>query len=289
LTVAVRKDTYAFGITYRSSDPKEAADVANMAAEIYLESSSDAHRSESAHAREFIAAQLEESGKALEQARAAILAYKDSGGTFELSSEYNEKLKNESDLENTLAKAEAKLAARRAADERIRLKDSPALMTQKAEIAELRGQISNLRVQLALYPKKETQMNTITLAQRLAEQRYEFYRKQYEEARAKEAATVTEIRIASRAVPSLYPVKPVKYVYAGLSFAVGLVAAIGWVLFSDSLDPRLRTIGELSFDPGLRTIGELDEEFEVPVGTNSAVAVARPSGSNSSHLSATAR
>jgi uncharacterized protein involved in exopolysaccharide biosynthesis len=44
LVVAARKDTYAFDITYRSSDPKEAAAVANMAAEIFLEHSSGTYR-----------------------------------------------------------------------------------------------------------------------------------------------------------------------------------------------------------------------------------------------------
>lgn len=258
LTVAVRKDTYAFGITYRSTDPQEAADVANMAAEIFLEHSSEAHRSESEHAREFLETQLEESRKALEAARAAILAYKNSGGTFELSSEYNEKLKNVSDLENTLAKNEGKLAARQFVDTRAKIKDSPAAMAAKAEITDLKAQISNLRGELAVYPKKETQMNTITLTERLAQERYEFYLKQYEAARVKESATVTEIRIASRAVRSLYPVKPLKYVYAGLSFVTALVAAIGWVLFPVSVFPA-------SVDPFARTHNERDEELGVPV------------------------
>ena len=52
--VAVRKDTYAFDITCRASDPKEAAAIANMAAEIFLEHSAEAYRTESGRARKFI-------------------------------------------------------------------------------------------------------------------------------------------------------------------------------------------------------------------------------------------
>jgi uncharacterized protein involved in exopolysaccharide biosynthesis len=52
LVGTARKDTYAFDIAYRSSDPNEAAAVANMAAEIFLDHSSAAYRSESARARE---------------------------------------------------------------------------------------------------------------------------------------------------------------------------------------------------------------------------------------------
>jgi uncharacterized protein involved in exopolysaccharide biosynthesis len=73
-------------------------------------------------------------------------------------------------------------------------------------------------------------MNAITLNERLAEQSYEFFVKRYDEARVKEAAIIKEIRIVSRAVPGLYPVKPVKYLNAGLSFATAMLVAIGWAL-----------------------------------------------------------
>jgi uncharacterized protein involved in exopolysaccharide biosynthesis len=240
LVVAARKDTYAFAITYRAGDPKEAAAVANKAAEIFLERSSEAYRSESARAREFIETQVRESRQALEHARADTMAYKKSGGTFELTTEYNEKLRNISDLENTLAKTEGRLAGRRLVDARARIKYSPVATATNAEIAELKGQILSLRLQLASYPSKETKLNDIRLAERIAEQNYEFYRKQYEEARVKESATVTEIRIVSRAVPTLYPVKPLKFVYAGMSFATAMVLAIGWALFFGARDPRIR-------------------------------------------------
>lgn len=242
LIVTARKDTYAFDITYRSSDPKQAAAVANMAAEIFLEQRSEAYRSEAARAREFIEMQLDESRKALESARAAVLAYKGSGDTFNVTSEYNEKLKNVSELENTLAMTEAKLAGLKSTP--LTPKVSADLLEQKATIAKLKEQISSLHNELTDYPNKETRLNALTLTERLAEESYEFFLKRYQEARVKEAEQVTDIRIASRAVPELYPVKPLKYMYAGLSFVTALIVAIGWVLFLESLDPRIRRIGE---------------------------------------------
>jgi len=253
LLASVRKDTYAFDITYRSSDPNEAAAIANMAAEIFLEHSSEAYRSESARARKFIEMQVDESRKALEQARAAVLEYKNSGGTFELSSEYNEKLKSVSDLENTLAKIEGKLAGLK----NTYSKDSSTVIAQEAERAELKEQISTLRVQLTTYPEKEKRMNAITLNERLAKESYEFFLKRYEEARVKESAGVTEIRIVSRALPGRYPVKPVKYIYAGLSFALALVLAIGWALFVEPLDPRVRTVRDLEEELGVSVLGAI--------------------------------
>jgi len=220
-----------------------------MAAKIFLEQSSEAYRSESAHAREFIEKRLDESRKALDRARAATLAYKDSGGTFDLNAEYREKLKNISDLESTLAKADAKLAGL----VRTTFKGSATVVAQEAEIAELKNKLSTLRAQLIAYPKTEEQLNAIALSERLAGESYEFFRKQYEEARVREAANIAEIRIVSPAVPALYPVKPLKILYAGLSFATAMLAAIGWALFSESLDPRVRTIHEM------------DDQFKVPV------------------------
>jgi uncharacterized protein involved in exopolysaccharide biosynthesis len=253
LVVSPRKDTYAFDITYRSGNPNEAAAVANMAAEIFLEQRAETYRSESTRAREFIEKQLDESRKALEQARASVLAYKNSGETFDVTSEYKEKLKNLSDLENTLAKTEGKLAGLK----RTYSKISPIVRAQEAEIAELKEQISTLGVQLAAYPNKETRMNSITLTQRLAEESYEFFLKRYEEARVKESAQVTEIRIASRAVPSLYPVKPLKYVYAGLSFGTALLVAVGLALFFESLDPRVRAIRDPGDEVGVPVLGAI--------------------------------
>jgi uncharacterized protein involved in exopolysaccharide biosynthesis len=257
LKVVAAKDTYAFDISYRSSNPKEAAAVANMAAKIFLEDSSEAYRSESARAREFIEGQLAESRKALEQSRATLLAYKNSGKTFDLDSEYKEGLKNLADLENVLAKTEVKLAGRRLLAERTHIKESPDVIADEGEVAELKQQLSTLRAQQASYPEMQTRMDAISLTEHLAEQSYEFFLKRYEEARVKESATVTEIRIASAAVPGLYPVKPLKYVYAGLSFATALGVAIGWALFLESFAPRVRTVRDLDDKLGVPVLGAI--------------------------------
>ncbi len=253
LEVSVRKDTYAFDISYRSSDPKQAAAVANMAAQIFIEHSAEAYRSEAARGREFLGTELETSRKALDQARAAVLAYKNSGATFDLKSEYADKLKNVSDLQTTLAKDDGKLAGMK----RSFKPDSPEVLSQEAEMAALQEQISALQAQLVDYPEKEARLNAITETEHLAEDSYEFFRKRYEEARVKESAIVAEIRIVSPAEPTLYPVKPVKYMYAGLSFLMALIAAIGWVLFAEQLNPRIRTIHDLDDDENAPVLGAI--------------------------------
>jgi uncharacterized protein involved in exopolysaccharide biosynthesis len=246
LGVAVRKDTYAFDISFQSSDPKEAAAVANMAAQIFIQHSSEAYRSEAARAREFLEKQLDESRNALDRARAAVLSFKRSGETFDLTSEYKENLQYLEDLQDTLAKDGGKLAGMK----RSFKQDSPEVLAQEAEDAALQQQISTLQAQLVVYPEKEARLNALILTQRLAEENYGFLRRRYEEARVKASAVVTEIRIVSPAEPALYPVKPIKFLYAGLSFAMAMVAAIGWALFAEQLNPRVRTPRDLDDEDG---------------------------------------
>ena len=253
LGVSVRKDTYAFDISFRSSDPKKAAAVANIAAQIFIEHSSEAYRSEAARAREFLEKQLDESRKALDQARAAVLSFKSSGETFDLTSEYKENLQFLEDLQDTLAKDGGKLAGMK----RSFKQDSPEVLAQEAENAALQQQISTLQAQLVAYPEKEARLNAIILTQHLAEESYEFFRKRYEEARVKELAIVTEIRIVSPAEPALYPINPIKFLYAGLSFAMAMVAAIGWALFAEQLSPRVRTFRDLGDADGAPLLGAI--------------------------------
>ena len=253
LGVAVRKDTYAFDISFRSSDPKEAAAVANMAAKIFTEHSSEAYRSEAARAREFLEKQLDLSRKALDQARAAVLSFKRSDQTFDLTSEYKENLQYLEDLQDTLAKNGGKLAGMK----RSFKQDSPEVLAQEAENAALQQQISTLQAQLAAYPEKEARLNALNLAEHLAEENYEFLRRRYEEARVKASAVVTEIRIVSPAEPALYPVAPIKFLYAGLSFAMAMVAAIGWALFAEQLSPRVRTLRDLDDEDGAPLLGAI--------------------------------
>jgi uncharacterized protein involved in exopolysaccharide biosynthesis len=253
LVASERKDTYAFDITYRSGNPQEAAAVANMAATIFLHHSAEVYSADAARVREFMEKQLDESRATLTQARAAILAYKNAGDTFQLSSEYSDKLKNLSDLQVTLAKDQGNLAGLK----RTLIKDTPKVIAQEADIAELKQQIASLQQELTTYPAKETQINNLTLAERIAEENFEFLSKRYEEARVKEAAVVNQIRIVSPATPGLYPVKPVKVLYGGLSFAVGLIVAIGWALFFENLDPRIRTISILDDEIGVPVLGAI--------------------------------
>jgi uncharacterized protein involved in exopolysaccharide biosynthesis len=253
LFVAVRKDTYAFDIAFRSSDPKEAAAVTNMAAQIFIERNAEAYRSEAARARAFLATQLDASRAALAQARAATLAFKTADRTFDLAAEYSDMLKKLSALEDTLAHDTGALAGLR----RTYGADSREVTSREAEHAALAAQAAALHAQLAAYPGKERQINALELDERLASESYAFFLRRYEEARVREASAIDEIRIVSPAIPALYPIKPVKAAFAGMSFAVALVAAIGWALMREFLDPRVRTTADLDEMLGVPLLGAI--------------------------------
>jgi len=260
LTVSARKDTYAFDISYRAGDPQEAAAVANMAAEIFLEHSSQAFRSDTARTEEFFQGQLEESRKALETARRALLDYKRVGDTFELTAEYNEKLKVLTDLQDKVASVKGKLAAKHAL---LGNKYNTLIVSYEGEISELEGQIARLREQLTAYPQKEKRLNVLLLQEKIALENYEFFVKSHEEARLKLASTAPEISITSHAVPPLYPIKPIKWIYAAIAFATALTVALAWALLSDAFRPRVRTEQDLKDELGESALGTLPSQKEL--------------------------
>jgi len=253
LKLDVKKNTYVFMITYGATDPKEAADVANKAAEIFLEHNAEAFKKESVELREFLEKRLVQSTIELDRARQKLLEFKTAAGTFSLDEEYAEDLKVISDLEIDLAKTDAELAGLLEQYSA----DSPRASSVNAERARLLESVTALRKKLEASPGKEKALETLKLAVRAAEDKYDFIRRRYEEAAIQSANTADEIRIVSRAVPPVFISKPLKYVYGLLGFLFSLVFSTALALFLEYLHPRVRTIEDARNDLNLTVLGTI--------------------------------
>ena len=253
LSVETKKNAYAFEITYQAGDPAEAAAIANAAAEIFLTHTGDAYRDESMSMREFLTTQLDDSKRELDQARADLVAFKQKTNTFSLDSEYNEQLDVISDLESTLELTEAKLAGLL----RTYSPTNPKVLAATAEKAQLEGAITKRRTALAGHPDMEKQLSELESKLSAAEVRYGMIKKNYDEARIREQANADEIRIVSPATPPLYPVKPLKYMYTAFGALLALVIGISAALFIEYLNPRVRTVKDVSSTLGLAVLGAI--------------------------------
>ena len=242
LALEVKKNTYAFSISYTSGDPQIAAAVANKAAEIFLAHNAEAYRSEAEVSRKFIESRMVESENVLRDAREELRRFKSEAGVFALDDEYRERIKVISSLEVDMQSAEARLAGLR----EVYGSENTKVASAQAEVAGLRRALAGYKAGLTGMPERERRLGALELAVSVAQQDYEYIRKKYEESRIAEQTSFAEIRTVSPATVPLYPVRPIKYYYGGLGFLVGLVGSIAVALFLEYLNPRVHVADDLT-------------------------------------------
>jgi uncharacterized protein involved in exopolysaccharide biosynthesis len=247
LSVEVRKNTYAFVITYKAADPELAAKVANKASEIFLEHNAHAYRDEARTRRELVEKELRESGQVLLDARLALKRFKSDSKTFSLNEEYSEKLKIISGLELALEKLESELAGLLEGYSH----DNSKVSRVQAQISKLRQLLAKHHAELETLPEREKMLNTLDLAVTVAEENYKLIKQKYDEYRIREQTLLNEIRIVSPAEPPLYPTKPIKILYGILGLILALVLGMALMLFLEYINPRVRIIEDLSDSLGL--------------------------------------
>jgi uncharacterized protein involved in exopolysaccharide biosynthesis len=242
LRLEVKKNTYAFSITYRSGNPQEAAAVANKAAEIFLAHNAEAYRSEAEISRKFIEARLLESETILRDARDAVQRFKHEAGIFAIGDEYRERIKVISSLEVDKENAQARLAGLL----EMYAPENSKVASAQAEVGGLRKALASYKADLVGLPERERRLGALELAVTVAQQDYESIRKKFEESRIAEQTSFAEIRTVSPATVPLYPIKPIKYYYGGLGLLLALVSSIAFALFFEYLNPRVRIADDLT-------------------------------------------
>lgn len=240
LSLKAKKDTYVFEITFESSDPDEAAAVATIATQIFAEYMAEADKKESEGVRAFLEGRLRDSERHLADAREALRRFKDSHNTFSLTDEYVEKLKVAGDIQKDLEKIDSSLAGMVE-----RYTDShPKVLSLRAEKDQLTRSLARLQKELERSPDKEQALEEMKLALRMAEDKYSLVNKVYEDARIQEARQLSDTRIVSSAVAPTFPLKPIRYYYAGGGFAIALVFGIGLAMFLEMQRARIRSVDD---------------------------------------------
>jgi uncharacterized protein involved in exopolysaccharide biosynthesis len=326
LSAVPTRDTYVFEIKFRAKNPQVAAAVANTAAKELVEYIRESDRRDASGTRQFLANQLNASGKTLEQARHSLQSFKERGKITDLKEELGTRLREfsefETDLINTQKDAQAAEAEideiRRQLAERenfvkssYKVNDNPLVTTLKTdlstleidlsgrlrkfgpehpEILSLRARINetnkklaeqeakitseetsslssivesllsdqataetklkslrakeqNLarivakqRSELREYPDVQAQLSKLELELEAATDTYKLIKKEYEDARIREAEQISEIRVISPAVAPTYPTAPIKAYYAAVSLVIALISGIGVALLLEYIN-----------------------------------------------------
>lgn len=253
LRLESQKNTYAFSIIYRSGDPGVAAAVANKAAEIFLVHNAEAYRSEAETSRKFLEARLAESETVLHEARGVLQAFKDEARLFAIGDEYRERIKVMSTLEVDAETAQAKVAGLL----EFYAPSNGKVASAQAEVSGLRKALASYKSDVRNMPEHERRLSELELAVTVAQQDYESIRKKYEESRIAEQTSSADIRTVSPATAPLYPIKPIKYHYAGLGFLLGLTSSIALALFLDYLNPRVRLANDVTMVLDVPVLGAI--------------------------------
>lgn len=241
LSLEATKDTYIFDINYQASDPREAAEVANVAAELFIGYMAKADTDEASVTGEFLAGRLREAENEVVRNRAALRKFKETHKTFMISDEYSAKLKVISNLEDELEKTEVKLAGQ----QEIYTPSNPKVLSSMAEKDRLIRSLRNAKNDIKGNAEKEEELENLKLRVRVAGDRYEILSKAFEDARTREANRISELRVVSKAAPPSYPSKPIKLYYGLAGLATGLLFAVGLALFLEFQLPRLRSMEDV--------------------------------------------
>ncbi len=146
-------------ITGVSSDPEEAAAIANLYAEEYYDRTQDISRSSIVSSREFIEEQLAVQNAALEDAEGALEDYMASAGAIALPAESQNAVTQVGSLDGEIGAAQVSLQVEEAALRQLReqVEEVRPGLTQRlasnvdAEMAALKSRIAELELQLDTY------------------------------------------------------------------------------------------------------------------------------------------
>lgn len=134
------------------------------------------------------------------------------------------------------------------------------LKSCRAKYLALRSEISEKKNLLDTLPQKEAKLAGLKLAVELAEQKYMFISREWQELEMNANRNVPTIKLIHRAAVPLYPSSPIKIYHAGLAAFLSLIVGIGIALLKESTNVTVRSIHEaeeLLSIPVLTTIPKL--------------------------------
>lgn len=263
ITLTIIRDALQFEIKFEAPSPQEAADVANAAADLFREHMAEMNTAEMKSTLDFLAGRLRTAESELASTRQTLRQYKQDNLTIAFKEETAERIKVMGTLQSDLDKINVKLAG-------LLMEltpQNPKVVTVQAEKDRLEAALKQRQVRTNQLAEEERQLATLNLGVQMADEVYQLIRKEYEEARIRQAKNVSEIRVVSRAVPPFYPTKPIKYKYAGSALAIALLAGLGLALLLEYLDTAVQSVDQVEHGLGLRVLATIPHVDLTPLST----------------------
>lgn len=251
IAVTPTKNSYVFAISCKWKDAALARDIVMESAAVFVELVADIGRREAKGGRELIEQRLQATETELAEARGALRVFKEQNKSVLFTEEATERIKMIAGLEESLEKTQAELAGLL----RQYTPLHPKVRRAQAEGASLLASIAQLKDEQKVLPAKEAELMQLKLRVKADETIYDLIRKEYEEARIREAKRTSEIRVVSPAMLPASPVKPIKIYYAGTALLMALFVGIGFAAVAESVNSTLRDVDGVERVLGLPVLG----------------------------------
>ena len=225
VTAKTIEDTNVIKITAISTDPKEAMDIANTVAHVYIEENLLEKRRQARAEKEFIEEQLSQIEERLEMGEDKLRVYTNKGTSAKLIGPLQEKLVT---LELQLT----------------------SLMQKYTEkhpyVIRLEEQIKNLEIKLDSFSNKEDVdydrlVREVTVNKKL----YSMLKEKLEEARITEAQKVSDISLVDPAIMPAAPLGPQETFNVSIGAILGLMIGFVIAFMLEVVDTSMETIEEV--------------------------------------------
>lgn len=234
ITTETIKQTNIIKITASASSAKEAMDLANTVAHVYVEENLLEKRKQASNARSFIEEQLSQLEERLEEAEEHLREF--SGRTWDI--------RLSDPLHKKLADTEFELAAllQKYTDKH------PQVMRLKERIKDLESQMNN-------FSKQELEYTRFAREVEVNKKLYSMLKEKLEEARITEAQKVGDVSIVNPAVMPRSPVSPQIQTSVLIGGMAGLILGIVLAFLFETLDTSIGTIEDVENSVKLPVLG----------------------------------
>ena len=253
LVVTPTLKSYVFEISCRWTSPELARRIVEQSTAVFLDVVGRLSTGEAKTVREFMDKRLGDAAGDLARSRDSLQAFKESNKSVLFTEETTEKIKTIGDLQVSLEKTEAQLVGLL----REYAPGHPKVSKVEGEKESLAASIRELKRGLGTLPAKEAQLARLRLAVRTDEATYEFVKKEYEEAKIREARKSSDIGVVSPAFAPPSPVKPIKLYYAATALTMALMVGVVVAVASESLRGTLSNIEDVEQALNLPVLGTI--------------------------------
>ncbi len=217
-------DTNIIQIVSTGRDPKRVAQLANAAAEAYIESNLQEKNKQAKKVREFVQSQLEQTDVRLKQSEESLKQMRSEG--LATGTAVN--------LQNRIVDLEGQLA-----------QVLPKLTEAHPDVKRMKEEITRLQEQLKGLPDAELDYARLTREREVNEKTYRTLRERLEEARIAEAEKVADATIIERATVPGSPITPPKRFGWGVGLMLGVLLGCVLAFVFETLDTSIGTIEDV--------------------------------------------